>query len=549
MAHQRETGRNGASIAKAGKRKWGYDVSQVDSFLERAHTLYEDAEPKMTQEDIQNVSFALEKNGYVISQVDAALNRLEKAVVDKQTQWDVASFGRVAWRATTEQLAHSLYPRSERPEKDRFSPGEEKKPSYDRRQVDRLVTQIVGKIRRELGESDQDADAAADAELTSMRVSNIIFTQRTGRHGYSERQVDAYLNRAVQVLSRLESFARLEGSLSSVEEGDVKPSRSAVQSTPAPLSQRPTEMLFNAVPQPKNEAKTEALEGYGYAPGKEDTSKTGAGNGKETPSFHDLRKAENEIFNAGGDGLPFAQSPAAAVSGSLAGLVNATTAGNSHPEPAADKPATDKLATDKPVADIGQKPRRSRPATTPEPSPLEETAAYTPDDLPAPPSPDAGSSHRFDFAAPATPKTESPAPAPELSTQEPSPALGATEAYSFDFDAFDNGGESNGNGVAIDKADGPDAPASASSPYLASSYESSYAPTYSAPAPGEAGSAKPAESQKSDGGTDHDGRTSTAEADDYLSSLLDTSSIPAVDFHIPSLTFPTSNIENDEKKS
>ncbi|MBW3087716.1 DivIVA domain-containing protein [Bifidobacterium sp. 82T24] len=561
MAHQRETGRNGASIAKAGKHKWGYDVSQVNSFLERAHTLYEDAEPKMTQEDIQNVSFALEKDGYVISQVDAALNRLEKAVVDKQTQWDVASFGRVAWRATTEQLAHSLYPRSERPEKDRFSPGEDKKPSYDRKQVDRLVAQIVGKIRRELGESDRDGDVddKADAELTSMRVSNIIFTQRTGRRGYSERQVDAYLNRAVQVLSRLESFARLEGPLSKVGVADADadapaaPVRAAVQSAPAPLNKRPTEMLFNTVPQPKNEARTEPLEGYGYAPRKAAApapAQDAGGNGGRDSSFYDLRKAENEIFSGNNDGLPFAQSPAAAVSGSLAGLVNATGAAAKSQAPAADT---------------------SRRPSAPEPSPLEETAAYTPDDLPAPPAPAAAASHRFDFAsspapasAPATGTAPSPAmtPAAQAPTvppspaspavsspasggnavPEPSPALGQTEAYSFDFDALDGAGKDDAGDDGI-----------RTTPYLASSYESAYAPAPSntsattgtsavshAPDVAPAGTAP-----KKDDAGDAAHRASASEADDYLSSLLDTSSIPALDFHIPSLTFPT----DDEKKS
>ena len=87
MAQEPETEKNASGIAHAAKRKWGYDAEQVDAFLERAHMLYEGEGAQLTQHDIQNVSFELVKGGYVIAQVDAALARLERAVVDKQTTW------------------------------------------------------------------------------------------------------------------------------------------------------------------------------------------------------------------------------------------------------------------------------------------------------------------------------------------------------------------------------------------------------------------------------------------------------------------------------
>ena len=85
MAQELREGDGKSGIARAGKRKWGYDPAQVDAFLERAHALYDSEGMNLTQHDIQNVSFDLRKNGYVIAQVDAALGRLERAVVDKQT--------------------------------------------------------------------------------------------------------------------------------------------------------------------------------------------------------------------------------------------------------------------------------------------------------------------------------------------------------------------------------------------------------------------------------------------------------------------------------
>ena len=98
MAQEPETEKNASGIAHAAKRKWGYDAEQVDAFLERAHMLYEGEGAQLTQHDIQNVSFELVKGGYVIAQVDAALARLERAVVDKQTTWEISQHGRVACR-------------------------------------------------------------------------------------------------------------------------------------------------------------------------------------------------------------------------------------------------------------------------------------------------------------------------------------------------------------------------------------------------------------------------------------------------------------------
>ena len=74
MAQELREGDGKSGIARAGKRKWGYDPAQVDAFLERAHALYDSEGMNLTQHDIQNVSFDLRKNGYVIAQVDAALD-------------------------------------------------------------------------------------------------------------------------------------------------------------------------------------------------------------------------------------------------------------------------------------------------------------------------------------------------------------------------------------------------------------------------------------------------------------------------------------------
>lgn len=89
-------------------------------------------------------------------------------------------------------------------------PGEGKEPSYDRKQVDRIVDQCLTKAAGELGvEEVSEDDAKKLVDLNSQTVANVIFTQRKGKRGYDERQVDYYLNECVQLLTRLESYARV----------------------------------------------------------------------------------------------------------------------------------------------------------------------------------------------------------------------------------------------------------------------------------------------------------------------------------------------------
>ena len=52
-------------------------------------------------------------------------------------------------------------------------------------------------------------DVRSLADLNANTVNNVIFTQRKGKKGYDERQVDYFLNACVQLLSRLESYARV----------------------------------------------------------------------------------------------------------------------------------------------------------------------------------------------------------------------------------------------------------------------------------------------------------------------------------------------------
>ena len=226
MAAQVTKGKNTAIAEYEAPRKWGYDIAQVDEFLDRAHKAYDSLEPLLKQEDIQNVSFGLQKGGYSIPQIDAALSRLERAVVDRRTLWDLQRMGRVAWRAQTEALVNTIRGRVKRADNERFSDGEKGSPSYDRKQVDKLIREISDAVEDELNNTVSEAN-----EINSSYVENVVFTQRTGAKGYSEAQVDAYLNRVVQILTRLESFSRVEKEASVLY--DSAPSKNSSSEMPS----------------------------------------------------------------------------------------------------------------------------------------------------------------------------------------------------------------------------------------------------------------------------------------------------------------------------
>ncbi len=211
QADQAATEDRTPSIERAGKHKWGYNIAEVDDFLDRTHAMYESETPVLTQEDIQVASFHLEKNGYVISQVDAALLRLERAIVDQRTQYTLTANGEEAWQEDLLALARTLQERAEAGAKQRFARGQHRLPSYDFRQVDQIVAQAWTHIADRIGIITSLEPAAGAQDITSQRVSNVIFTRHKGKHGYGEASVDAYLNRCVQVLTRMESYERVTG--------------------------------------------------------------------------------------------------------------------------------------------------------------------------------------------------------------------------------------------------------------------------------------------------------------------------------------------------
>ena len=285
MVQHQEEADGTTTIARVGKRKKGYDVHQVDAFLEQAHALYEADGIQLHRSDIQDASFDIVKGGYAIPQVDAALERLEQAVTDKQTQYDIAQLGRVAWKAQTEAQFQELDRHAQRAEGQRFAPAQPKTPSYDRKQVDRLIDRVLAKAEAELerisaGSSGRQGPEA-DPTLTSPYVEDVSFTQRKGKHGYDERQVDYYLNACVNLLASLESYER-------IADYAAPAAHAAAPSAPVPLI-----AADQANPQTQHYGVTVESD----LPARlADGETTVVAEAQPAQSFDELSRAEQEIF-------------------------------------------------------------------------------------------------------------------------------------------------------------------------------------------------------------------------------------------------------------
>ncbi|MBI0047964.1 DivIVA domain-containing protein [Bifidobacterium choladohabitans] len=277
-----------ATIARSGKRKWGYDTKQVDAFLERAHSLYESQDPDLTQEEIANASFDLCKNGYIITQVDAALSRLERVISDRQTSLEIARVGVDGWTTRMVSLQSELTTHAGRPSGSVFKRGDPGMPSYDCKQVERLIEQVLNKTSDQLNLQEgrkTDSGKSKNTDITADRVSNVIFTQRRGPKGYDERQVDFFLAKAVELLEQLESFAR-------VSERAKRASANATASVAVPVQSQP------AVQDP-SASGVQPLIGQSQAPAWSipNASAVASAQGSQD-DFAQLHQAERAIFEA-----------------------------------------------------------------------------------------------------------------------------------------------------------------------------------------------------------------------------------------------------------
>ncbi|MBY6061355.1 DivIVA domain-containing protein [Microbacterium esteraromaticum] len=181
----RTTGQAPAAFALTSGRTRGYHPAAVDTFLESARAAFEDERTDFGADDVRVASFPLVKHGYVISDVDAALARVEDAFASRARERAVRQRGVEEWVAHAREEAQIVLDRLSRPPRQRFARTGVLTFGYRIDEVDHAADRIAAFLR--------DGDA-----LMVEQVRGAAFRMQRG--GYREEQVDAVLDATVEVM-------------------------------------------------------------------------------------------------------------------------------------------------------------------------------------------------------------------------------------------------------------------------------------------------------------------------------------------------------------
>ena len=184
-----------ASFDRVQRNQYGYNAKQVDQFLQRARVSFESpssAGRPVKSADVRAVTFDPVKGGYAATGVDAALDRLEDALALRERDELIGERGEEAWLREIGRLAGLLRGRLHRPDGERFRrPTKAKARSYNTADVDDLCRELIGYLEE-------------DQALSVDNVRRAVFRPAAGRDGYEESQVDAFLDRVVQLMAAID---------------------------------------------------------------------------------------------------------------------------------------------------------------------------------------------------------------------------------------------------------------------------------------------------------------------------------------------------------
>lgn len=180
-----------AMFPHVGRLSKGYDPDQVDEFFARARMAYEGpVTESMSGSDVRAVAFDLVRGGYLTGAVDGAMDRLEGAFVRRERAAVVRRSSQQEWMANVADRATTLYPRLVRPRGTRFAPPAHGR-GYAADDVDAVLDRLVAYFDKGAG-------------LTSSELRAVTFRAARGDRAYAEGPVDAFLDRAVEVLLAVE---------------------------------------------------------------------------------------------------------------------------------------------------------------------------------------------------------------------------------------------------------------------------------------------------------------------------------------------------------
>jgi DivIVA domain-containing protein len=184
----------GAPFARVDRKAYGYNVRQVDQFLASARAIYtgaDSAEKPLTSHDVREMTFDAVRGGYEPQAVDAALDRLEDVFAQRERDALIAGKGEEAWMAQIGRLSSVLRARLHRAEGERFRRPKRNVRSYSVADVDALCAELLDYFEH-------------DKPLSVDLVRRAVFSPAQGKDGYEEQQVDAFLDRVVELMAAID---------------------------------------------------------------------------------------------------------------------------------------------------------------------------------------------------------------------------------------------------------------------------------------------------------------------------------------------------------
>ena len=187
----------GRKFSRVSEQRWGYDPAEVDDFLDRVDAVLVTTSgdhrfgPCIGSRQVRERVFDRVQGGYDCAPVDARLDDLEDQLADREREAFIREHGPERWEEHLELLGQTLLGRLNRPHGERFRrPAPRKQLGYSVAEVDVLCDRITEHFR-------------SDENLDPSLVRKAVFRQAQGRRCYEEQQVDAFLDRAVELILAL----------------------------------------------------------------------------------------------------------------------------------------------------------------------------------------------------------------------------------------------------------------------------------------------------------------------------------------------------------
>ena len=184
-----------APFQRVGRREYGYNIRQVDEFLTKARDFYNSqgkGTKPITSRQVRAMAFDPAKGGYEAQAVDAALDRLEDVFAQRERDELIREKGEAAWLMPIGRTPAAPRGRPHREPGGRFRrPSKRRVPSYNVEDVDALCNELLGYFEH-------------DKPLSVDVVRRAVFREARGDEGYEETQVDAFLDRVVELMAAID---------------------------------------------------------------------------------------------------------------------------------------------------------------------------------------------------------------------------------------------------------------------------------------------------------------------------------------------------------